>query len=193
MLRFSFEQQTLIPGGDQELVVPEAAGAGVSFEIIFAEGFGVLDVGDVEEFYTLIGAAGEGQLFAVGAGAAAEVVAGDRDGGQLTDFALVAGVEQLQLAVLDEQQFVAPQTDAVGKAITPLVGRVALVNGFRAGDVVPGRSAAVPVGDQVTAPQQFGDQLIAVEQADLGILQDHTRVGRILEVGDLHGRAAPVV
>tara|TARA_R110001592_G_scaffold31886_1_gene111875 strand:+ start:3475 stop:3678 length:204 start_codon:yes stop_codon:yes gene_type:complete len=33
-----FQQQTLIPGGDQELVVPEAAGAGVAFEIVFAEG-----------------------------------------------------------------------------------------------------------------------------------------------------------
>lgn len=53
------------------MAVPEAAGAGVSFEIIFADRFGVLEVGDVEEFYTLIGAAGEGQLFAVGGGAAA--------------------------------------------------------------------------------------------------------------------------
>lgn len=99
----------------------------------------------------------------------------------------------MQLAVFDEQQFVIQQTDAVGKAITPLVGGVALVNGFLAGDVVPGRSAAVPVSDQVSAAQQFGDQLIAVEQADLRVFQDHTGVGGILEVGDLDGGAAPVV
>ena len=116
-------------------------------------------------------------------------MAGDCDRGQLTDFSLVAGIEQLQLAVFDEQQFVAPQTDAVGKAITPLVGRVALVNGFLARDVIPGWSAAVPVGDQVTAPQQFGDQLITVEQADLAVFG----MGGILDVGDLHGGAAPVV
>lgn len=153
----------------------------------------MLDVGDVVEFHTLIGAAGEGQLFAVGGGAAAETMAGDCDGGELADFALVAGVEQLQLAVFDEQQFVIQQTDAVGKTVSPLIGRVALVNGFLAGDVVPGRSAAVPVGDQVTAPQQFGDQLIAVEQADLRVFQDDLGVGGILEVGDLDGGAAPVV
>lgn len=95
--------------------------------------------------------------------------------------------------MFDEQQFVAPQTDAVGKAVTPLVGRVALVNGFLAGDVVPGRSAAVPVGDQVTAAQQFGDQLIAVEQADLGVVQGDFRMGGILEIGDLDSGAAPVI
>lgn len=120
-------------------------------------------------------------------------MAGDCDRGQLTDFPLVAGVEQLQLAVFDEQQFVAQRTDAVGKTVTPLVGGVALVNGFLAGDVVPGRSAAVPVGDQVSAAQQFGDQLIAIEQADLGIVQDHFRMGGILDVGDLDRGAAPVV
>ena len=91
-LWFPFEQQTLVAGGDQELVVPEAAGAGVSLEIIFADRFGMLEVGDVVEFHTLIRAAGEGQLFAVGGGAAAETMAGNCDGGQLTDFALVAGV-----------------------------------------------------------------------------------------------------
>ena len=153
----------------------------------------MLEVGDVEEFYTLSGAAGEGQLFAVGAGAAAEVMAGDRDRGQLADFALVAGVQQLQLAPFGDQQFVAQRTGAVGKTVEPLVGRVALVNRFLAADVVPGRSAAVPVGDQVTAPQQFGDQLIAVEQADLGVVQDHFRMGGVLQVGDLDGGAAPVI
>jgi len=36
--RFPFQQQTLIPGGDQELVVPEAAGTGVAGEIVFVDG-----------------------------------------------------------------------------------------------------------------------------------------------------------
>lgn len=52
--------------------MPEAAGAGVAFEMIFAEGLGVVEVGDVIKINALIGAAGEGQLFAVAAGVAAE-------------------------------------------------------------------------------------------------------------------------